>query len=277
VSNEAAFHPTPSAPTSQVASPSSSAATVAALGDLAGPNPVLDNWVWHALIGPQADLAERRGRAVRYPVGASPFAAIDDHPDAEAWADLAALAGPGRLVGLFRGDVDLPSGWDVLMGGEARQMVLPSPDHLIYGPDGRAEEWDRGQVGGLDLRRLDAADVEAMVDLASRTKPGPFLAGTISLGRYLGVFDGNQLVAMAGERIRPPGWTEVSAVCTDPDHRGRGLAAELVRRVSAGIFARGDRAMLHVAAVNPAAMRVYERLGFVYRRSALFLQLRVPA
>jgi ribosomal protein S18 acetylase RimI-like enzyme len=250
---------------------------VAALGELAGPDPALDNWVWHALTGPQADVAERRGRAVRYPLDASPFAAIDDHPDLEAWADLAALAGPGNPVGLFRGDIDLPPGWEVLMGGGARQMVLPSLDHLVDGPDGRADEWDRGKVDGLALRPLDLPDVAAMVDLAGRTKPGPFKAGTIALGRYLGVFDGEQLVAMAGERIRPPGWTEVSAVCTDPGYRGRGLAPELVRRVSIGIFTRGDRALLHVAAANPPAIRVYERLGFLHRRSGRFLQVRVPA
>jgi len=242
----------------------------------ARPDPTLDNWAWHALIGPQAHLAERHGRAARYPLDASPFAAIDDHPDAEAWADLSELVGPGNTVGLFRGDVELPDGWEVMMGGEARQMILLSLDRLVDGPDGRAEEWDQGKVDGLEFRRLGIEDVDAMLDLVGRTKPGPFLAGTVHLGTYLGVHDGDRLVAMAGERIRPPGWTEVSAVCTDPDYRGRGLAAELVRRVSLGIFARGDRALLHAADGNTAAIRVYERLGFVHRRSGQFLQVRVP-
>jgi ribosomal protein S18 acetylase RimI-like enzyme len=275
-STGASAHPDPGPARDTAAGPDPSLPAWGGLGDLAGPNPALDNWAWHALTGPQAHLAERHGRAVRYPRDVSPFAAIDDHPDPDAWADLVELVGPGRTVGLFRGQVELPDGWEVLMGGEARQMVLPSLDHMVDGPDGRPEEWDTGQVAGLPLRRLGIGDVEAMLDLVERTKPGPFLTGTIRLGTYLGVHDRDRLVAIAGERIRPPGWTEVSAVCTDPAYRGRGLAAELVRRVTAGIFARGDRALLHVAAVNTPAISVYERIGFVHRRGGVFLQVRTP-
>jgi GNAT superfamily N-acetyltransferase len=79
-----------------------------------------------------------------------------------------------------------------------------------------------------------------MLDLVARTRPGPFLARTPHLGTYLGIRRGGALVAMAGERMRPPGWTEISAVCTDPAHRGQGLAARLVRAVALVVRERGD-------------------------------------
>jgi predicted GNAT family acetyltransferase len=117
---------------------------------------------------------------------------------------------------------------------------------------------------------LGAADVPEMLDLVTRTRPGPFLQRTIALGTYLGVRRGEALVAMAGERMRPPGWTEISAVCTDPAHRGQGLAERLVRAVAVGIRARGDVPFLHAAADNHAGIRLYARLGFSHRRDILF-------
>lgn len=82
---------------------------------------------------------------------------------------------------------------------------------------------------------------------------------------------------MAGERLRVPGWTEISAVCTDPDHRGRGLATRLVRAVAAGIRERGDTPFLHAAASNARAIALYESLGFTLRRRTTILQVRTPA
>lgn len=63
-----------------------------------------------------------------------------------------------------------------------------------------------------------------------------------------------------------PGWTEVSAVCTDESIRGQGLARRLVLAVVASIRARGDRALLHVRPENEPAIRLYRSLGFVERR-----------
>ena len=96
--------------------------------------------------------------------------------------------------------------------------------------------------------RLGPADVPEMLDLVARTQPGPFLPRTITSGTYLGIRRGGALVAMAGERMRPPGWGEISAVCTDPAHRGQGLAGRLVRAVGAVVRERGDVPFLHAAA-----------------------------
>ena len=101
--------------------------------------------------------------------------------------------------------------------------------------------------------RLGPADVPEMLDLVARTEPGPFVPRTIALGTYLGIRRGGALVAMAGERMRPPGWGEISAVCTDPAHRGQGLAGRLVRAVGAVIRERGDVPFLHAAAYERRA------------------------
>jgi len=223
------------------------------------PHP-LDNPVRSSLTGPHARFAERRGNVLRYPVDVSPFLALPDRPDAADWADAAALAGPGALVALAGVRVPAPDGWQVTLIGEGVQMVEAEVEAAA---DGEAV-------------RLGPGDVPEMLELAGRTKPGPFLPRTVELGSYLGIRRGGALVAMAGERLHPPGWTEISAVCTDEAWRGFGFASRLVRTLAAGIRARGETAFLHAVADNPA-IGLYEALGFRLRRGTVFLAARVPA
>ena len=220
----------------------------------------LDNPARSALTGPHAHFAERRGNVLRYPVDVCPFAALPERPDAADWDDVAALVGPGAELPLAGVSVALPDGWDVAWTIAGVQMV----------DDGIAAEPDDEAV------RLTAADVPEMLALVERTEPGPFLRRTIELGTYLGIRRGGTLIAMAGERLHPPGWTEVSAVCTDPDFRGQGLAARLVRAVAAGIRDRGETPFLHAAASNTSAIRLYESLGFRLRRDLTFFAARIP-
>jgi ribosomal protein S18 acetylase RimI-like enzyme len=224
------------------------------------PHP-LDNPVRSSLTGPHLRFAESRGSVLRYPVDVSPFMALPDQPDAADWADAAALAGPGGLVPLAGVAAPPPESWEVLSRGEGVQLVDAGVEAV---PDCEAVP-------------LGPADVPEMLDLAGRTKPGPFLPRTIVLGTYLGIRRDGALVAMAGERLHPPGWTEISAVCTDGAWRGRGFASRLVRAVAAGIRARGDRPFLHAAASNANAIRLYEALGFRLRRSTVFAAARAPA
>lgn len=221
----------------------------------------LDNPAHAALTGPHAHLAERRGNVLRYPVDVSPFVALPETPSEQDWADIAALAGPGALVPLAGVAVPPPDGWEVTGRIAGVQLV------------------DEGMVAAPDVEaiRLTAADVPEMLDLVARTKPGPFLPRTIELGTYLGFRHHGALVAMAGERLHPPGWTEISAVCTDPAYRGRGLATRLVRAVAFGIRERGETPFLHASAANVTAIRLYESLGFRLRRAATFQATRVPA
>lgn len=226
----------------------------------AGVPHVLDNPALASLTGPHAHFAERRGRVLRYPVDVSPWLALPDEPDARDWADVAALAGPGAEVPLlgFRGEV--PEGWETTFRVEGVQFV---DDGLAAAPDPEAV-------------RLGPADVPEMLDLVARTQPGPFLARTVELGTYLGIRRGGALIAMAGERLHPPGWTEISAVCTDPAFRGEGLATRLILAVAHGIRERGETPFLHTGAQNTNAIRLYESLGFRLRLRTAFLAARAP-
>jgi ribosomal protein S18 acetylase RimI-like enzyme len=224
------------------------------------PHP-LDNPARSSLSGPHAHLAERRGRVLRYPVDVSPFVALPDEPHAADWDDVAALAGPGALVPLAGVQLPPPDGWEVTFMLDGVQLV---DDGVAAAPDPEAV-------------RLGPADVPEILDLIDRTKPGPFLPRTIELGTYLGIRRDGALVAMAGERLHPPGWTEISAVCTDPAFRGQGLATRLVLAVAAGIRSRGETPFMHAAAENTSAIRLYQSLGFRLRRMTTFSAARVPA
>ncbi|MGW0856807.1 GNAT family N-acetyltransferase [Streptomyces sp. NPDC002690] len=221
----------------------------------------LDNPSLSALTGNQAHFAERRGRVARFPVDVAPWFALPQEPDARDWADAAALAGPGAPVTLMGVRQAPPGDWEIEF------------------------EIDGVQLSGEGLRpepypeavRLGAEDVPEMLELVERTRPGPFLPRTVELGTYLGVRRDGVLVAMAGERVRPAGWSEISAVCTDASVRGQGLASRLVLAVAHEITARGDIPFLHAAAENTGAIRLYESLGFRLRRTTVFRGAITPA
>jgi ribosomal protein S18 acetylase RimI-like enzyme len=226
----------------------------------------LDNPVYAALTGPQSGLTRRSGGAVRYPADVSPFCALPDDPADADWAAAARLVTAGEVVnfpavgGRFLEDEAAPPpGWALLGSLPAVQLVA----------DGIDPKHDEEAV------RLGPADIPAMLDLTARTKPGPFLPRTIEFGGYLGIRRDGRLIAMAGQRLRPPGHTEISAVCTDPGWRGMGLAARLTLAVAADIAARGDTPFLHAVAANVTAISLYERLGFRFRREVSFPLLRL--
>ena len=221
----------------------------------------LDNPVYASLTGTQAGFALTRGRAARYQADVSPFAALPDEADANDWADAARLIGPGEAAAFPALGAAPPPDWELLWQGEGVQLVATTLDAK---PDEEAVP-------------LGPADVPDMLSLTERTKPGPFLFRTVELGGYLGIRREGELIAMAGERMRPPGWAEISAVCTDPAWRGHGLASRLTRAVAAGIIARGDAPFLHAIGTNVNAIRLYEELGFTFRRAVTFPLLRAPA
>ncbi|MGW8889188.1 GNAT family N-acetyltransferase [Streptomyces sp. NPDC055749] len=220
----------------------------------------LDNPVRSSLTGPHARFAEQRGRILRYPPDVTPWLALPDDPDARDWADVAALAGPGASVTLTAFHEPPPADWQIVFHAEGVQLVdesvpaAPDPEAVLLGP----------------------ADVPEMLELVERTRPGPFTKRTVELGTYLGIRRSGALVAMAGERLRPTGWSEISAVCTDESVRGQGLAGRLLLAVSHGIRERGETPFLHAAASNTNAIRLYESLGFGLRRRTQFLSALVP-
>nr|WP_198423905.1 GNAT family N-acetyltransferase [Microlunatus antarcticus] len=112
------------------------------------------------------------------------------------------------------------------------------------------------------------------MDLVARTEPGPFRPRTYELGTYLGLRHDGRLVALAGERLHPTGWTEISAVCTDPAYRRRGLASRLVRGVAHLVRERGETPFLHTGAANTRAIELYLAMGFELRREVEFASFR---
>lgn len=123
---------------------------------------------------------------------------------------------------------------------------------------------------------LGETDAAEMLALATLTVPGPFFEKTHRLGDFVGVKQDGRLIAMAGERMRPAGFTEVSGVCTHPDHRGHGYASALMRVVTQRILERGEQAFLHAYAANTATIALYESLGFSVRAPVTYTVLEGP-
>ena len=222
---------------------------------------VLDEIVWASLTGPHhRHLVQRNGSAARYHPDVAPFVGLADPTRPRSWSDVAGLVGPGATFAVSGTATVPPAAWTSSLVGIGVQLVDVALDK-------------REDPAAL---RLGPADVPEILDLVARTEPGPFRPRTIELGRYLGFRHEGRLVALAGERLHPEGWTEISAVCTDPDYRGRGLATRLVSAVGAGIADRGDRVLLHGLATNPA-IGLYLHLGFRLRRLTEFRSVTTPS
>lgn len=216
----------------------------------------LDRAIWHSLATCHADLGEGNALARRFVSAVHGFAAARDD-GAEAQVALAGLARPGAGLLIVEPTVaPTPPGLRCERVAPLNQMML---DGLAPGP--LAED-------AVDLGDEDAADMLALAEL---TRPGPFFRATHRMGGFVGIRHGNRLIAMAGERLRLPGFTEVSAVCTHPDYRGRGLAPALMRVVIARSHARGDAVFLHAYPDNPA-IALYRAMGFRQRRQLMLTQ-----
>ena len=217
---------------------------------------LLDNPILNSLLGDHRAFAMGEGAARRYAPAIGPLAGVPVQSSAN-YASLKALVEPAGILVLFFSDPPaLPSGWSLFRGDILTQMICRNPR---FGIGDRSRSINQP-------RQLDVADVPAMIELAKLTEPGPFRERTIELGGFYGIFEGDRLVAMAGQRMRVPGFAEVSAVCTHPEARGRGYAGILMQQVMREIIAEGRTPFLHALAENPA-VRLYQQLGFEHRRS----------
>jgi len=214
----------------------------------------LDHPIWTALTTVHRPMALARGVAVRYPADVSPLAAMRE-PTEAAFADLRELVGAGQAVALFTNAApDVPDDWQTLRSRSIDQMVCS----------------DVTGSSGIASQQLRPCDVPDMLALTAATEPGPYLPNTIRMGKYIGIrsLEG-RLMAMAGQRLALDGFVEISAVCTDPDFRGRGLARALVVSLAREIFRQGRIPFLHVKTEN-TAKAVYEKIGFEIRRAIQF-------
>lgn len=222
----------------------------------------LDNVIWQALTTRQEHFAECADQARRFDREVTSLAAFAE-PSPRGYAALGDLVGAGGTAALFlHSEYEARPGWELVAGAPLLEMI---------GEDGRERMDTAGSSPFVPLGALDSSE---MVELARLTRPGPFGLRTHELGTYIGIRQEGKLVAMAGERLKVPGYTEVSAVCTHPEHTGKGYAGVLMTEVMRGIRERGEIPMLHVRRDNARAVELYERLGFVTRTVVHYAVLR---
>jgi ribosomal protein S18 acetylase RimI-like enzyme len=228
---------------------------------------LLDNPIWNSLATRHAHLAigahTGHGLARRYPADIGPLSAVQELTS-EAYADLAAIVPGDDVAVLFlEHSVEIPAGWQLLRDGALVQMVCSTVP-------------DRPSLAEAVLP-MTSTDIPEMVALASLTEPGPFRDHTANLGGFVGIRVDGRLAAMAGQRLAPTGFAEVSAVCTHPDFRGRGFAQALVAAVARNIHSEGRVPFLTSFEANTAAVRIYQQVGFVHRRTFQLAVLKPPS
>ncbi|WP_027169991.1 GNAT family N-acetyltransferase [Mesorhizobium sp. WSM3224] len=211
---------------------------------------ILDRPIWNALTTRHEAFAEGDGLARRYRQSIVPFAATAAD-DADSLRALARLLPPRETAVLVQADeIALPPEIFATSTASLVQMIAEQP---------------MPTVSDERIRQLTKDDASEMLALASLTKPGPFTLEALSLGDFWGISIDGRLAAMAGERMKQPGHSELSGVCTHPDFRGAGLARLLSVFVAGRIAARGEIAYLHAYDSNAAAIRLYESIGFRLR------------
>jgi predicted GNAT family acetyltransferase len=214
------------------------------------PHP-LDHPIWTALTTRHQALAEGGDHARRYPTAITPFADMAEMSP-RGFASLGAMMLGSEIAVLFTPDaVAVPAEFKIVLAETGEQMIGTPADV---------------PAGSVDILTLGVADVPEMMALTALTKPGPFSARTHELGTFLGIRVGGELVAMAGERMRPAEYTEMTAVCVHPSHRGHGYGQILLSAVSRQIVARGEIPFLHVFTSNTSAITLYRRQGMEIRR-----------
>lgn len=222
---------------------------------------MLDNPVWRSLKGVHRALAltDDRGRAARYPADVSPFMALPDNATQRDWEALARIAGPDPVL-IMDAPANAPASWKLTRTVPIYQMVATDP----------ATQPGKRRTAAFPIDILGPSDAGELRELARIAEPGPFELRTPQLGTFIGARNGDgTLIAMAGERMRPGGWTEISAICTHPDYRGKGLARACTQQMIDIITGRGERPFLHVLTTNTSAVGLYESMGFATRRTAL--------
>lgn len=217
---------------------------------------ILDNPVWQALNS--ADSRFNLGdNIVGYlPAEVSPFAALPEWTEEMQSLLYHQLPEDRSWSAMIKGPVIFSDKWEPTFTTPLWQMIC----HKLIPV----------KMDAVDCRPLNFSHIPAMLALTSLTRPGPFGERTIEFGNYHGIFENNELVAMSGERLHLDAFTEVSAVCTHPDHTGKGYAAMLVSKIAGMIFSEGKTPILHVRNDNDRAIKMYERLGFEKRSDIYF-------
>ena len=220
---------------------------------------ILDRPIWTSLNSVHAKYSIGSKLARRFRDNISPFAAAQDE-SAQSLLKLAELLPEGGSIFVAQANkIVCPPGTRAAMRASAAQMLFDDCEIRLE--------------NNHTIERLSKTDTSDMLALADLTNPGPFEEQTHLLGEFFGVKQDGRLIAMAGERLKQPGFTEISGVCTHPDYQRQGLGRELCKTLMARILDRKERPYLHVFSNNTGAIKLYERLGFRIRKEIHVAQL----
>lgn len=208
----------------------------------------LDNPVYQALVSGNRSLALGTETVKYFAEAVSPFVGFQ-HDNEKGFGDLHDLLPSGRKI-LYASPLHINQykGWQLL--------------HKVPGLQFIFDKGSKVSTPSLTHVPLQEEHTGQMMQLTALTKPGPFGPRTIDFGNYFGFFENGQLVAMTGQRLHVHDFAEISAVCTHPDHLGKGYASALVQHQIKMILDAGETPFLHVREDNLRAIEVYRRLGF---------------
>ncbi|HEY5465256.1 MAG TPA: GNAT family N-acetyltransferase [Hanamia sp.] len=212
----------------------------------------LDYPAWNALISGNKNLSLGNEHVKYFHEEVAPFVGLFEQNHYE-FEHLYHITPPKRrMVIIISKKLKIPKPWILTEHIKALQMV-----HTQDTSPANAT---------AEIIPLQLKDVPQMLDLTALTHPGPFLKRTIEFGNYEGIFNNGELISMAGQRMHPAGYVEISAVCTHPDHHGKGYAGQLIQSQVRSIKANSSAPFLHVKDDNMEAIRLYKKLGFEVRK-----------
>ena len=224
---------------------------------------ILDNPVWEALVSEDNRFNRGAHALAFFPEDVSPFVGMEHWNEEDLTRMESLLPAERSFSVMIAREVMIPQNFEIIFTTPLYQMTCNRLQPIAQ--------------AGATIQHLGEADVPAMLALTALTKPGPFLQHTIDFGNYVGIYEHGELVAMAGERLHLKGYTEVSAVCTHPDHLGKGYAAQLMTYSCEQIMKQGNIPFLHVKTDNLRAIRKYEQLGFTKRADFYFAVVKKKA
>lgn len=213
----------------------------------------LDNPFWNALTGLDTDKNQGADGLAYFDADMAPFIAMPFWDADRQRTSMNRIDKDRSWFVLIRDDVRFIDDLEIVFSIPLYQMVCHKlPTHQQASDD-------------TQIIPLTTKHVDEMIALTTLTRPGPFVKRTIEFGNYHGILKHGKLIAMGGERIHVGEFTEISAICTHPDHQGLGYAADITHHLATSVMQKGQMPFLHVRFDNTKAIDLYERLGFEIR------------